>query len=66
MDLDAIVQSIDEEIGRLEKAPALLTDHVAPLQRGRPNRKHRAMSAEGRGAIAAAQRKRLAKAQYSR
>jgi hypothetical protein len=33
MDLTAIVQSIDEEIVRLEKIRALLTDHAAPLKR---------------------------------
>jgi hypothetical protein len=56
MDLDAIVQSIDAEISRLEKARALLTDHIAPLKRGR-----RMMSAEGRARIVEAQRKRWRK-----
>ena len=36
MDLDAIVQSIDEEITRLEYARALLTGNAAPLKRGLP------------------------------
>ena len=34
MDLDAIVQSIDAEIARLEKARALLTGHTVPLSAG--------------------------------
>jgi hypothetical protein len=60
MDLDAIVQEIDAEISRLEKARALLTGHTAPLKRGRPDRKGSTMSAEGRARIAAAQKKRWA------
>lgn len=36
MDLEAIVQSIDAEITRLERARALLTGHTAPLKRGLP------------------------------
>ena len=36
MDLDAIVQSIDAEISRLERVRALLTGHTAPLKRGFP------------------------------
>jgi hypothetical protein len=59
MDLAAIVQEIDAEISRLEKARALLTDHIAPVPL---KRVRRAMSAEGRAAIAAAQKKRWAKA----
>ena len=66
MDLKAIVQTIDEEIERLSKARALLTDHSAPLKRGLPHaapaRKRGTMSAEGRARVAAAQRKRWAKA----
>jgi hypothetical protein len=54
MDLTAILQSIDEEIVRLEKIRALLTDHTAPLK---PTRKRNTMSAEGRARIAAAQKK---------
>jgi hypothetical protein len=62
MDLDAIVQDIDAEISRLEKARALLTGHTAPLKRGfapTPT-KRRTMSAEGRARIAVAQKKRWA------
>jgi hypothetical protein len=66
MDLDAILQSIDEEIDRLQRLRALLTSHTAPLKRGfapveqdSPTRKHR-MSEEGRARIATAQRKRWA------
>jgi hypothetical protein len=62
MDLDAIVQTIDEEIDRLQRLRALLTDHTAPLKRGMPTRKRGTMSAEGRARIAAAQKKRWAKA----
>jgi hypothetical protein len=53
-----IVQNLDAEINRLEKARALLTGHTAPLKRGVAPR----VSAEGRARIAAAQRKRWAKA----
>jgi hypothetical protein len=59
MNLEAIVQDIDAEISRLEKARALLTGHTAPLK---PAKKRRTMSAEGRARIAAAQKKRWAKA----
>jgi hypothetical protein len=36
MHLDAIIQSIDEEIDRLQRVRALLTGHTAPLKRGFP------------------------------
>jgi hypothetical protein len=62
MGFDAIVQGIDAEISRLEKARALLTGHIAPLKRGLPLSDRRTMSAEGRARIAAAQKKRWAKA----
>ena len=62
MDLKAIVQDIDAEISRLEKARALLTGHTAPLKRGMSTRKRSTMSAEGRARGGAAQRKRWAKA----
>jgi hypothetical protein len=65
MDLEAIVQDIDAEIRRLEKARALLTDHIVPLKR-EPAKKRRTMSAEGRARIVAAQRARWAKAHSSR
>ena len=63
MNLDAIVQSIDDEIDRLQRLRALLTGHTAPLKCGFPSseqdqlRKHR-IRAEGRATIAAAQKKR--------
>jgi hypothetical protein len=57
MDLEAIVQDIDAEINRLEKARALLTGHKASKLAG----KRSTMSAEGRARIAAAQKKRWAK-----
>jgi hypothetical protein len=56
MNTDEIVQNIDAEISRLEKVRALLTDHTAPLKRG----KRWTMSAEGRARVAAAQKKRWA------
>jgi hypothetical protein len=62
MNLDAIVQIIDEEIERLQRARSLLTGHTAPLKGGLPRAvPKRTMSAEGRASIAAAQRKRWAK-----
>jgi len=36
MGLDAIVQSIDDEIDRLQRLRSLLTGHTAPLKRGFP------------------------------
>ena len=36
MDVTAIVQGIDAEISRMEKARALLTGHTAPLKDGVP------------------------------
>jgi hypothetical protein len=69
MDVAAIVQSIDDEIDRLQRVRSLLTAHTAPLKRGlppseqdSPTRKRKRMSEEGRARIAAAQRKRWAKA----
>jgi hypothetical protein len=69
MDLDEIVQSIDDEIDRLQRVRSLLTARTAPLKRGfppseqdSPTRKRRKMSEKGRARIVAAQRKRWAKA----
>ena len=71
MDTSEIIQTIDAEIARLEKARALLDGHVsAPAKRGRPvsskvtatAKPRRKMSAEGRARIAAAQKARWAKA----
>jgi hypothetical protein len=56
MDNEAIVQNLDAEISRLEKARALLTGHPARLKRGVAPK----VSAEGRAKISAAQRKRWA------
>jgi len=68
MNLDVIVQSIDDEIDRLQRLRALLTGHTPPLKRGfppseqaAPARKRSTMSAEGRARIAAAQKARWAK-----
>jgi hypothetical protein len=65
MDLEAIVQSIDAEIERLQRARSLLTVHTAPLKRGLPHaapiRKRRTMSEETRARIVAAQRARKAR-----
>jgi hypothetical protein len=72
MDTTEVIQSIDAEIARLEKARALLNGHVStPAKRGRPvssklgataKPQRRKMSAEGRARIAAAQKARWAKA----
>jgi hypothetical protein len=70
MDTTEIIQTIDAEIARLEKARALLNGHVStPTKRGRPvssklvatAKPRRKMSAEGRARIAAAQKARWAK-----
>jgi hypothetical protein len=55
MDLNAIVQSIDAEIVRLEKVRELLSDQTTPT------RKRRKVSAAARARMAAAQRARRAK-----
>jgi hypothetical protein len=72
MDTTEIIQTIDAEIARLEKARTLLNDHIgARPRRGRPVSSKltavskpggRKMSAEGRARIAAAQKARWAKA----
>jgi hypothetical protein len=71
MDTTEIIQTIDAEIARLERARGLLNGHTAPVKRGRPissnattTRKppRRKISAEGRARIAAAQKARWAKA----
>jgi hypothetical protein len=72
MDTLEVIQSIEAEIARLEKARALLNGHVStPAKRGRPvssklgataKPQRRKMSAEGRARIAAAQKARWAKA----
>jgi hypothetical protein len=72
MDTTEIIQTIDAEIARLEKARALLSGHTTTPKRGRPISskpvattkplKRRKMSAEGRARIAAAQKARWAKA----
>jgi hypothetical protein len=71
MDTLEVIQSIEAEIARLEKARALLNGHVStPANRGRPvsskpvataKPQRRKMSAEGRARIAAAQKARWAK-----
>jgi hypothetical protein len=60
MNTKAIVQNLDAEISRLEKARALLTGHTAPLKRGVAPKRSPRVSAEGSTRIAAAQRKRWA------
>jgi hypothetical protein len=71
MDTTEIIQTIDAEIARLEKARSLLNgDTTSPTKRGRPPgssvtaraKPRRKMSAEGRARIAAAQKARWAKA----
>jgi hypothetical protein len=68
MDTTEIIQTIDAEIARLEKARALLSGHTPSPKRGRPvsskpagKPQRRKMSAEGRARIAAAQKARWAK-----
>ena len=56
MDLDAILQSFDEEIAILQQVRALLTDDT-PTE----NPKRRKFSAEARAKMAAAQKARRAK-----
>jgi hypothetical protein len=71
MDTTEIIETIDAEIERLERARALLNGHTAPVKRGRPTGSNatsattpprRKISAEGRARIAAAQKARWAKA----
>jgi hypothetical protein len=70
MDTSEILQTIDAEIARLERARALLNGHTAPVKRGRPTsstgitttKPRRKMSPEARAKIAAAQKARWAKA----
>jgi hypothetical protein len=65
-----IIQAIDAEIARLEKARTLLaggTSAVTARKPGRPKASgRRTMSAEGRARVAAAQRKRWAKSRGER
>jgi hypothetical protein len=64
MDLDAILQSFDEELAILQQVRALLTDDKAPLPpRETPTR--RKFSAEARAKMAAAQKARWAKLKKS-
>jgi hypothetical protein len=59
MNRDAVVQALDEEITRLEKARAMLTGHTAPLKHGQPATFGlRKISAESRVRMAAAQKAR--------
>jgi hypothetical protein len=64
MDLDAILQSFDEEIAILQQVRALLTDDKAPLP-PRETPKRRKVSAEARAKMAAAQKARWAKLKKS-
>jgi hypothetical protein len=72
MNTAEIIQFLDTEIARLEKARTLLNgDAGVPLKRGRPAKslvtvkpvkpERRKMSAEGRARIAAAQKARWAR-----
>ena len=56
MNTQAILQSLDEEIARLERVRTLLSAPKTP-----PAGKRRTMSPEGRARVAAAQRARWAK-----
>lgn len=75
MDTTEIIQTIDAEIARLEKAKALLDGNTtSPARRGRPSgstvtakaKPRRKMSAEGRARIAAAQKARWARAKKAK
>ncbi len=61
MDAAGILQAIDAEIDRLQRARALLTDHPVPLERGLPTTGRRKVRAESRARMAAAQKARWAK-----
>ncbi len=64
MDTATIIEQIDAEIERLEKAKAIITGETVAARRGRPTgtSKKRTLSPEARAKIAAAQKKRWAKA----
>jgi hypothetical protein len=62
MDTTRIVEQLNLEIARLERARALLQGHTAPLKRGPKPAKRSGMSADGRARIAAAQKARWARA----
>ncbi len=69
MESTEIIQTIDAEIARLEKARALLSGHTPSPKRERPvssklapKSQRRKMSAAGRARMAAAQKARWAKA----
>lgn len=69
MNTAEIIQSINEEIARLEKVRELLNEQRSSPKRGRPagvkssvTPNRRKMSAEGRARIAAAQKARWEKA----
>jgi hypothetical protein len=61
MNTSELLSQIDTEISRLKEARALLAGTSNGAKRGHPAAKRRAMSAEARERIAAAQRKRWAK-----
>jgi hypothetical protein len=73
MNVANLIQEIDAEIARLQKAKSLLSDSLGVARKaGRPRMNNvlsrparKAMSAEGRAKIAAAQRARWAKAKKS-
>ena len=60
MDLDAILQSIDEEIVILQQVRTLLTDDTVPLPPSE-NPKRRKVSEESRARMVAAQKARWGK-----
>jgi hypothetical protein len=70
MDLKTILDQIDSQIAALQQAKALLTDAPTSKKVGRPakaassiaKRTRKPLSAEGKARIAAAQKKRWAKA----
>ena len=71
MDLSSILNEIDRQISHLQQAKALLTDSSTPRKVGRPAKavtvktvlsRRKPLSTEAKARIAAAQKKRWAKA----
>jgi outer membrane PBP1 activator LpoA protein len=60
MDTAQLISEIDSEISRLQQARALLAGNHT-VNRAKPHRSKRILSADARARIAAAQRKRWAK-----
>jgi|GEM_PF-4152118 len=79
MNIDAILSAIDDQIGKLQQARAMLTDRPSPIAKravGRPKKTaaptaiktttKRVLSNEARARIASAQKKRRAAAKKAK